>query len=180
MTNGPGYIGYTRQTDIFKPIIAAVNGYVLAGGLEIACLADIRIAEEHAEFGVACRRFGVPLVDGGTQRLARIIGMGWAMELIITGKFIGAKEAYRIGLVNEIVPKGKSLERTIEIAEELCSFPQGAMRTDKEAVIRGFGRPLEDGLKIEAEAGFTSIVNPDMHEGASSFAEKREAKFKNE
>lgn len=180
LTNGTGYLGYTRQTDIFKPIIAAVNGYALAGGLEIACLADIRIAEEHAEFGVACRRFGVPLVDGGTQRLARIIGMGWAMELIITGKFIGAEEAYRIGLANEIVAKGRSLERAIEIAKEVCSFPQGAIRTDKEAVIRGFGRSLDDGLKIEAEVGFTSIINPDMREGVASFAEKRNAKFKNE
>src|SRR5262249_26045194 len=97
IAHGEGYLGYTRQTDIYKPILCAINGYALAGGLELACLGDMRIVEEHAEFGVACRRFNVPLVDGGTQRLPRIVGMGRAMELILTGRFIGADEALRIG-----------------------------------------------------------------------------------
>jgi enoyl-CoA hydratase/carnithine racemase len=103
----PGILGPSRWTDIYKPIIAAVNGVAYAGGLEWACFADIRIAEEHASFGVTCRRWNIGLADGGTQRLPRIIGMGRALELIITGRVIDAREAERIGLVNEVVPKGK-------------------------------------------------------------------------
>ena len=104
----PGILGPSRWTDIYKPIIAAVNGVAYAGGLEWACFADIRIAEEHASFGVTCRRWNIGLADGGTQRLPRIIGMGRALELIITGRVIDAQEAERIGLVSEVVPKGKS------------------------------------------------------------------------
>ncbi len=177
ITHGEGYMGYTRQTDIFKPILAAVNGYALAGGLELSCLADMRIAEEQAQFGVACRRWDVPLLDGGTQRLPRIIGMGWAMELILTGKFIDAKEAYRIGLANEIVPRGKSLSRAKEIARELCELPQTAMRTDKQAAVTGFNRTLEEGLRIEAEVGQDALSGKDILEGARAFAEKRKGKF---
>lgn len=178
ITHGPGYMGYTRQVDIYKPIIAAINGYALAGGLEIACLADIRIAEEHAELGVACRRYNVPLLDGGTQRLPRILGMGRAMELIITGRFVKADEALRIGLVNEVVPKGKSLERAKELAKEICQLPQGALRTDKQAAIMGYGRPLEEGLRIEAEVGQTVLDSHDIVEGALAFAQKRKPSFK--
>lgn len=177
ITHGTGYMGYTRQVDIYKPIIAAVNGFALAGGLELSCLGDMRIASENAQFGVACRRFNVPLLDGGTQRLPRILGMGRAMELIITGKFIDAKEAYRIGLANEVVPKGKSLERSVELAKELCELPQGAMRTDKQAAMMGYGRTLEEGLRIEAEVGQTVLDSFDIVEGAASFAQKRKPKF---
>lgn len=180
ITHGPGYMGYTRQTDIYKPIIAAVNGYALAGGLELACLADIRIASENAQFGVACRRWNVPLLDGGTQRLPRIVGLGWAMELIITGKFIDTKEAYRMGLVNEVVQKGQALQRAKELASQLCELPQGAMRTDKQAALMGFGRPLEEGLRIEAEVGQTPLESYDIMEGARAFAEKRKPAFKND
>jgi enoyl-CoA hydratase len=177
--HGTGYLGYTRQTDIFKPIVAAVNGHALAGGLELACLADIRIVEEHAEMGVACRRWNVPLVDGGTQRLPRILGMGRAMELILTGRFIKADEALRIGLANEVVPRGKSLERAMQLAKELCALPQGAMRSDKQAALQGFGKPLEDGLRIEAELGQDAIGSDDMREGARAFLEKRKPVFSN-
>ncbi len=178
ITHGPGYMGYTRQVDIYKPILAAVNGFALAGGLELSCLADIRIVEEHAEMGVACRRWNVPLLDGGTQRLPRIVGMGWAMEMIITGKFVSAQEAYRIGLANEIVPKGQSLKRAKELAHQLCKLPQGAMRTDKQAALMGYGRPLEEGLRIEAEVGQTVLDGFDIAEGASAFIEKRKPTFK--
>jgi enoyl-CoA hydratase len=178
ITHGPGYMGYTRQVDIYKPIIAAVNGYALAGGLELSCLADIRIVEEHAELGVACRRWNVPLLDGGTQRLPRILGMGWAMELIITGRFIDAQEAYRIGLANEVVPRGESLVRARQLAKELCELPQGAMRTDKQAALMGYGRPLDEGLRIEAEVGQTVLDSFDIVEGSTAFAEKRKPKFK--
>ncbi len=178
ITHGPGYMGYTRQVDIYKPIIAAVNGFALAGGLELSCLADIRIVEEHAELGVACRRWNVPLLDGGTQRLPRIVGMGWGMEMIITGRFIDAKEAYRIGLANEVVPEGQSLSRAKELAAQLCKLPQGAMRTDKQAAMMGYGRPLEEGLRIEAEVGQTVLDSYDIMEGSQSFVEKRKPTFK--
>ena len=168
----PGYLGPSRWTDIYKPIIAAVNGAAYAGGLEWACFADIRIVEEHATFGVTCRRWNIGLADGGTQRLPRIVGLGRAMEIIITGRVIGAEEAFRIGLANEVVPKGKSLERALELAEFICSLPQGAMRTDKEAAIRGFGMPLDEGLRIEAECFNKSIQDPATIEGLRQFRDR--------
>jgi enoyl-CoA hydratase len=168
----PGYIGPSRWTDIYKPIIAAVNGVAYAGGLEWACYADIRIAEEHASFGVTCRRWNVGLADGGTQRLPRIIGMGRALELIITGKVIDAHEAERIGLVNQVVPRGRSLEAAIEMARFICSLPQPAMRTDKEAAVRGFGLPLDQGLRMEVRCFHHSIFQPETAEGLRRFIER--------
>ena len=177
VTHGTGYLGYTRQTDIYKPIVCAVNGHALAGGLELACLGDIRVVEEHAEMGVACRRWNVPLVDGGTQRLPRIIGMGRAMEMILTGRFVKSEEALRIGLANEVVPRGESLARALQIANELCALPQGAMRSDKQAAMMGWGRPLEEGLRVEAELGQYAIGSGDMKEGARAFVVKRAPQF---
>jgi enoyl-CoA hydratase len=168
----PGMLGPSRWTNIYKPIIAAVNGVAYAGGLEWACFADIRIAEEHASFGVTCRRWNIGLGDGGTQRLPRIIGMGRAMELIITGRVIDAREAERIGLVNEVVPKGKSLERALELAEFICKLPQPALRTDKEAAVRGFGLPLSEGLRVEAECFNRSIHDSATAEGLRRFRER--------
>jgi enoyl-CoA hydratase len=168
----PGILGPSRWTDIYKPIIAAVNGVAYAGGLEWACFADIRIAEEHASFGVTCRRWNIGLADGGTQRLPRIIGMGRALELIITGRVIDAQEAERIGLVHEVVPKGTSLARALELAEYLCKLPQPALRTDKEAALRGFGLPLAEGLRIEAECFNRSIHDPATLEGVRRFIER--------
>lgn len=177
VTHGTGYLGYTRQFDIYKPILCAVNGFALAGGLELACLGDLRIVEEHAELGVACRRWNVPLVDGGTQRLPRIVGMGHAMDLILTGRSISATEAHRMGLANEVVPKGDSLRRALELAETLAKLPQGAMRSDKQAALMGQGRPLEEGLRIEAEMGQWAIRSADIGEGSAAFVEKRPARF---
>lgn len=168
----PGMIGPSRWTDIYKPVIAAVNGVAYAGGLEWACFADIRIAEEHASFGVTCRRWNIGLGDGGTQRLPRIVGMGRAMELILTGRVIDAEEALRIGLVNEIVAKGKSLPRALELGEFLASLPPAAMRTDKEAAMRGFGLPLIEGLRIEAQCFNRSILDPATREGLRRFNER--------
>ena len=168
----PGYLGPSRWTDIYKPIIAAVNGAAYAGGLEWACFADIRIVEEHATFGVTCRRWNIGLADGGTQRLPRIVGLGRAMELIITGRVIDAEEAYRIGLANEIVPTGTSLERALELAAFICALPQPAIRTDKEAAIQGFGLPLDEGLRIEAECFNKSIQDPSTLEGLRQFLER--------
>jgi len=168
----PGYLGPTRWTDIYKPIIAAINGLAYAGGLEWACFADIRIAEEHATFGVTCRRWNIGLADGGTQRLPRIVGMGRAMELIITGRVINVEEAERIGLVNQVVPRGKSLEIAMEMASSICSLPQPAIRTDKEAAVRGFGLPLDEGLRTEVQCFNSSIFQPETDEGLRRFIER--------
>lgn len=169
----PGLIGPSRWTHIYKPILAAINGDALAGGLEWACFADVRIAESHARFGVTCRRWNVGLGDGGTQRLPRIIGMGRAMELILTGRVINAVEAERIGLVNEIVEPGKSLERALELADYLATLPQSAMRTDKEAAVRGFGEPLDEGLRIEAECFNRLIGGHEITDGFERFSARK-------
>jgi enoyl-CoA hydratase len=174
----PGFLGPTRWTDIYKPIIAAINGLAYAGGLEWACFADIRIAEAHATFGVTCRRWNVGLGDGGTQRLPRIIGMGRALELIITGRVIDAREAERIGLVNKVVPKGASLKAAMEMARFICTLPQPALRTDKEAAVRGFGLPLEEGLRIEAQCFNRSIFAPETTEGLRRFIERDHPDFR--
>jgi enoyl-CoA hydratase len=174
----PGFMGYTRRADIFKPIIAAVNGYCFAGGLETALCADIRIAAAHAEFGVLNRRWNVGLGDGGTQRLPRVVGLGRAMDLIITGRRIDVQEAYRIGLVNEVVPRDRLMARVTELAEAICELPQGAIRTDKEAVMRGIGVPLEEGLRLEGSTFMTLIGQSDFYEGPKAFAEKRKPSFK--
>jgi enoyl-CoA hydratase len=168
----PGYLGPSRWTDIYKPVIAAINGLAYAGGLEWACFADIRISEEHATFGVTCRRWNIGLADGGTQRLPRIIGMGRAMELIITGRVIDALEAERIGLVNQVVPRGKSLEMAMEMARFICTLPQPAIHTDKEAAVRGFGLPLDEGLRIEVQCFNRSIFHPETKEGLRRFNER--------
>jgi enoyl-CoA hydratase len=144
--------GFTRLTPS-KPAIAAVEGWCLAGGLELALWCDLRIASESSTFGFFERRWGVPLIDGGTQRLPRIVGMGRAMELILTGRPVDAEEAERIGLVNEVVPTGRHLERALELAERIAAFPQETMLADRRAAIEGFGLPLADGLGREAELG---------------------------
>ena len=167
-----GIIGPSRWTDVYKPVIAAVNGVAYAGGLEWACFADIRIADEHASFGVTCRRWNVGLGDGGTQRLPRIVGMGRAMELILTGRVIGAAEAERIGLANEVTPAGDCLARAVELAEELAALPQPAMRTDKEAAVRGFGRPIDEGLRIEAQCFNKLLETPEIADGIRRFVER--------
>jgi enoyl-CoA hydratase len=172
--DSPGECGYTRRADVFKPVIAAVNGYAFAAGLETALLADIRIAAENAEFGALERRWNIVGGDGMTVRLPLVVGFARAMELIITGRRIGVEEAERIGLVNEIVPKGKALERAQELAREIAALPQGAIRSDKESVMRGIGRTLEERLRIEAEMTLSMFMRRDSHAiGASAFKEGR-------
>jgi len=168
----PGLLGPTRWTDLYKPTIAAVNGVAYAGGLEWACWTDLCIADEHATFGVTCRRWNIGLGDGGTQRLPRIVGMRRAMELIVTGRVIDADEALAIGLVNEVVPSGTCVERALELAREIAALPQPALRTDKEAAVRGFGRPLDEGLRIEAECFDRSIFSDETLEGLRRFNER--------
>lgn len=168
----PGVLGPSRWTDIYKPTIAAVNGVAYAGGLEWVCWTDLAIADENATFGVTCRRWNIGLADGGTQRLPRIVGFRRAMELIITGRVIDADEALRIGLVNEVVPSGTCVERAIELAERIAALPQPAIRTDKEAAVRGFGRPLDEGLRIEAECFNRLLHTPEIQEGLRRFNER--------
>jgi enoyl-CoA hydratase len=172
--NSPGECGYTRRVDVFKPVIAAVNGYAFAAGLENALLADIRIAAENAEFGALERRWNIVGGDGLTARLPLVVGFARAMELIITGRRVGAHEAERIGLVNEVVPRGKALERAQELAYEIAALPQGAIRADKESVVRGVGRTLEERLRLEAEMTISMFMRRDSHTiGASAFRAKR-------
>jgi enoyl-CoA hydratase len=168
--NSPGECGYTRRVDVFKPVIAAVNGYAFAAGLETALLADIRIAAENAEFGALERRWNIVGGDGMTVRLPLVVGFAKAMELIITGRRIDVREAERIGLVNEVAPTGKALERAQALAHEIAALPQGAIRSDKESVIRGVGRTYEERLRIEAELTMSMFMRRDSHTiGAGAF-----------
>jgi enoyl-CoA hydratase len=168
--NNPGECGYTRKTDIFKPVIAAVNGYAFAAGLETALLADIRIAADNAEFGALERRWNIVGGDGMTVRLPLVVGFAKALELVITGRRIDAEEALRIGLVSEIVPRGGALVRAQELAAEIAALPQGAIRSDKESIMRGVGRTLEERLRIEAEMIISMFMRRDSHTlGAAAF-----------
>jgi len=147
-----GPMGFTRVTPS-KPAIAAISGWCLAGGLEIALWCDLRIATEDSTFGLFERRWGVPLIDGGTQRLPRVVGMGRALELTLTGRPVGAAEALRIGLVNEVVPPGRHTERALELAERLAGYPQETMLSDRRATLEGAGVALADGLALEHRIG---------------------------
>jgi enoyl-CoA hydratase len=152
-----GPLGFTRLTPA-KPTIAAISGWCLAGGFELALWCDLRIAAESAKLGFTERRFGVPLIDGGTQRLPRVVGMGRALELILTGRVVGAAEALAWGLVTEVVPEGQHVERALEVAEGLAAFPQETMLSDRRAAIEGAGLALADGLALEAELGAASVM----------------------
>src|SRR5436190_4254608 len=162
-----GPMGFTRLT-ASKPTVAAISGWCLAGGLELALWCDLRIATETARLGFTERRFGVPLIDGGTQRLPLVVGMGRALEMILTGRVLDAQEALGWGLVNEVVPEGEHLERALEIAEGLAAFPQTTMLSDRRAAIEGAGLTLADGLALEAEIGRASIATGVL--GATRFA----------
>jgi enoyl-CoA hydratase len=162
-----GPMGFTRLTPS-KPTIAAISGFCLAGGLEIALWCDLRIATEGSTLGYPERRWGVPLIDGGTQRLPRIVGLGRALDLILTGRMIDAQEALSMGLLTEIVAPGAHLERALALAEGLAGFPQSTMLADRRAAIDGFGMPLADALALEAKAG--PEVFEDGARGAERFA----------
>ncbi|MCW3069915.1 MAG: crotonase/enoyl-CoA hydratase family protein, partial [Solirubrobacterales bacterium] len=149
LMNPEGPMGFTRLTPS-KPTIAAISGFCLAGGLELALWCDLRIATEDSTLGYPERRWGVPLIDGGTQRLPRIVGLGRALDLILTGRMLGAREALSMGLLTEVVGAGEHLDRALALAEGLAGFPQRTMLADRRAAIEGLGMPLADGLALEA------------------------------
>ncbi len=165
--DGPGPMGPTRMT-LSKPVIAAVSGHAVAGGLELALWCDLRVAEEDAVFGVFCRRWGVPLIDGGTVRLPRLIGQSRALDLILTGRAVGAAEALDIGLANRVVPTGTARERAEELAAELAELPQQCLRADRLSALHQWGMPEESAMAAE----FTSIerVAAESMAGAQRFA----------
>jgi enoyl-CoA hydratase len=151
-----------------KPTIAAIAGYCLAGGLELALWCDLRIAAQNATFGCTERRFGVPLIDGGTQRLPRIVGLGRALDLILSGRLIDAQEAHAAGLVSEVVATGRQLERALELAQQIAAFPQEAMLADRAAALAAQGLPLREGLELEAQSG--ERLYPQALAGGARFA----------
>lgn len=165
-----GPLGVTRL-QMSKPVIAAVSGYAVAGGLELALWCDLRIADETAVFGCFERRWGVPLVDGGTQRLPRIVGLGRALEMILTGRAVPAQEALAWGLANEVTPAGGALDRARELGRLIANFPQTCLLNDRQAVYDGLGRDLVEGLAIEARLGRATINSGETAAGARRFAE---------
>lgn len=153
-----------------KPTVAAIEGHCLAGGLELACWCDWRVAGESASFGVVNRRWGVPLVDGGTQRLPRIVGLGAALYLIETGVRVDARQAFAMGLVQEVVPDGAALDRAVELAEHIAAYPQGSLRVDRASALAAQGRPLAEGLALELARGLPTMNAPELAAGLGRFA----------
>ncbi|BCI51778.1 enoyl-CoA hydratase [Mycolicibacterium litorale] len=165
--SGPGPMGPTRMV-LSKPVIAAISGYAVAGGLELALWCDLRVVEEDAVLGVFCRRWGVPLIDGGTVRLPRLIGQSRAMDLILTGRPVDAAEAHAIGLANRVVPKGQARRQAEELAAEIARFPQQCMRSDRLSALGQWGLPEADA--IDREFASISRVKDEALEGAGRFA----------
>jgi enoyl-CoA hydratase len=162
-----GPLGFTRLLSP-KPTVAAISGWCLAGGLELALWCDVRIATTTATLGFAERRWGVPLIDGGTQRISRIVGLGRALDLVLSGRMVDASEAERIGLVNRLVEPGTHVAAALEYAEALAAFPQETMLSDRRALLEGLGTSLEKGIALEAEIGVPSSVVGAV--GAARFA----------
>ena len=167
--DGPGPMGPTRL-DLSKPVIAAIEGHAVAGGLELALWCDLRVAATDAVLGVYCRRFGVPLVDGGTVRLPRLIGQSHALDLVLTGRGVGGPEALAMGLVNRLTPPGRALETAVELALELAALPQTCMRNDRRSVLWQWGLSEPDALVLEARFGLHTIDSGETRLGAGRFA----------
>lgn len=164
---GSGPMGPTRR-ELAKPLLAAVEGYAVAGGLELALLADLRVVAADAVFGVFCRRWGVPLIDGGTVRLPRLVGMGRALDLILTGRPVGADEALAMGLVNRVVPVGGALAAAQQLARELAAFPPECLLADRRSAHAQWALPLADALRQEGAWGST-VVDREGAAGAARF-----------
>jgi enoyl-CoA hydratase len=167
--DGDGPMGPSRM-QLSKPVIAAVAGPAVAGGLELAIWCDMRIAEESARFGVFCRRWGVPLVDGGTVRLPRLIGHSRAMDMILTGREVGAQEALDIGLANRVVADGCAREEAEKLARQIAKFPQGCMRSDRDSAYQQWDLPFQKAMANEFEKGLEVVRSGETLVGASRFA----------
>src|SRR5664279_2864217 len=167
--DGPGPMGPTRL-QLSKPVIAAVEGYAVAGGLELAVWCDLRVAAADATFDVFCRRFGVPLIDGGTVRLPRLIGHGRALDLILTGREVGAEEALAMGLASRVVGPGTARAEAVAWGHDLASLPQACMRNDRLSAIAQWGLPDSDALRVEYRHGVDSLASSDASTGAAAFA----------
>lgn len=165
-----GPLGPTRMA-LPKPVIAAVEGHAVAGGLELALWCDLRVAARDAVFGVFCRRWGVPLIDGGNVRLPRLIGMSHALDLILTGRGVSGDEALRMGLANRIVEPGEALEAAVSLANQLAAFPQGCLRADRLSAYEQWSMPVSDALAMEVARGMEVIRSGETREGASRFAD---------
>jgi enoyl-CoA hydratase len=160
-SDGDGPIGISRMT-LGKPVIAAVSGYAVAGGLELAIWCDLRVVEEDAVFGVFCRRWGVPLIDGGTIRLPRLIGASRALDMILTGRPVKADEALAMGLANRLVPTGQARSTAERLAREIASFPQDCMRNDRRSVYEQFSLPMDEALRNEFALGEKSLASTEL------------------
>jgi enoyl-CoA hydratase len=167
-SDGDAPLGVSRIR-LTKPVIAAVSGYAVAGGLELACWCDLRVAEESAVFGVFCRRFGVPLIDGGTVRLPRLIGHGRALDLILTGRAVHADEALAIGLVSRVVPDGESREAAEAMAALVSRFPQQCLRHDRLSCYEQWGLPFDEAMRNEFRHGLESLSSGEARAGAERF-----------
>lgn len=165
---GNGPMGPSRLL-LKKPVIAAVEGFAVAGGLELALWCDLRVAAETATFGVFCRRWGVPLIDGGTVRLPRLIGQGRALDMILTGRAVGAREALDWGLANRVVPTGQARQAAVDLAKEIARFPQLCMRTDRMSAFRQWDFELAEALRYEGREGVAPL-REGAQEGAGRFA----------
>ena len=164
-----GPMGPTRMV-FSKPVIAAVEGYAVAGGLELAVMCDLRVAAEDAVFGIYCRRWGVPLIDGGTIRLPRLIGQSHALDMILTGRGVSGDEARMMGLANRLTPKGEALAVARELAHQIAAFPQGCMRSDRRSSFEQWDLPLEQALANETRLGLDVIRSGETVDGAARFA----------
>ncbi len=167
--DGDGPMGPTRML-LSKPVLAAVEGHAVAGGLELALWCDLRVAARDAVFGVYCRRWGVPLVDGGTIRLPRLVGHSHALDLILTGRGVSGEEALSMGLANRLVEPGAALEHGVELARELARFPQRCLRNDRRSSYEQWGAPLDTALANETRLGLEVIRSGETREGATRFA----------
>jgi len=167
---GDAPLGCTRML-LTKPVIAAVEGYAVAGGLELALWCDLRVAARDAVFGVFCRRFGVPLVDGGTIRLPRLIGHSHALDLILTGRGVAGDEAQRMGLTNRVVAPGTALDAAVELARQLAALPQRCLRSDRQSAYEQWDLTFDDALANEYRLGWATITSGETREGATRFAE---------
>jgi enoyl-CoA hydratase len=163
-------MGPTRM-NLSKPVIAAIEGYAVAGGLELALWCDLRVAARNATLGVFNRRFGVPLIDLGTVRLPRLVGQGWALDMILTGRPVAADEALRIGLVTRLVDPGRALEEAQKLAHEIAAFPPGALRADRRSVLSQWSLSLEDAAEAEHRGGLGVLESGEAQQGAQRFAE---------